>query len=66
MSFEEKIRLKNDQILKRREKIKTEEEAIKNLEKEIEDLKTSEIKGLMNEIDIPYEDLVKFIKELKN
>lgn len=66
MSFEEKIRLKNDQILKRREKIKKEEEAIKKLEKEIEDLKTSEIKGLMNEIDIPYEDLVKFIKELKN
>ena len=59
MSFEEKIKLKNEQILKKKEKIKREEEAIKKLEKEIEE-------GLMNEIDIPYEDLVKFIKQLKN
>lgn len=64
--YEEKIKLKEAQILKRKERIKKEEEAIKKLEKEIEDLKTLEIKGLMNEIDIPYEDLVKFIKDLKN
>ena len=36
------------------------------LEKEIENLKTLEIKGLINEVDIPYEELVKMIKELKN
>ena len=39
---------------------------IKQLEKEIENLKTLEIKGLINEVDIPYEELVKMIKELKN
>ena len=39
---------------------------IKKLEKEIENLKTLEIKGLINEVDIPYEELVKMIKELKN
>ena len=50
----------------RREKIKKEEEGIKKLEKEIENLKTLEIKGLINEVDIPYEELVKMIKELKN
>lgn len=64
--YEEKIKLKEAQISKRKERIKKEEEAIKKLEKEIEDLKTLEIKGLINEVNIPYEELVKFIKDLKN
>ena len=64
--YEEKIKLKEAQILKRKERIKKEEEAIKKLEKEIEDLKTLEIKGLINEVNMPYEELVKFIKDLKN
>ena len=59
MSIQEKIKAKEEQILKKREKIK-------KLEKEIENLKTLEIKGLINEVDIPYEELVKMIKELKN
>ena len=49
MSIQEKIKAKEEQILK-----------------EIENLKTLEIKGLINEVDIPYEELVKMIKELKN
>ena len=65
-SIQEKIKAKEEQILKKREKIKKEEEGIKKLEKEIENLKTLEIKGLINEVDIPYEELVKMIKELKN
>lgn len=64
--YEEKIKLKEAQISKRKERIKKEEEAIKKLEKEIEELKTLEIKGLINEVNIPYEELVKFIKDLKN
>lgn len=64
--YEEKIKLKEAQISKRKERIKKEEEAIKKLEKEIEDLKTLEIKGLINEVNMPYEELVKFIKDLKN
>ena len=59
MSIQEKIKAKEEQILKKREKIKKEEEGIKKLE-------TLEIKGLINEVDIPYEELVKMIKELKN
>ena len=59
MSIQEKIKAKEEQILK-------EEEGIQKLEKEIENLKTLEIKGLINEVDIPYEELVKMIKELKN
>ena len=66
MSIQEKIKAKEEQILKKREKIKKEEEGIKKLEKEIENLKTLEIKGFINEVDIPYEELVKMIKELKN
>ena len=66
MSIQEKIKAKEEQILKKREKIKKEEEGIKKLEKEIENLKTLEIKGLINEVDSPYEELVKMIKELKN
>ncbi|CAM2078040.1 MAG: hypothetical protein NSGCLCUN01_02228 [uncultured Clostridium sp.] len=66
MSIQEKIKLKEEQIIKKKEKIKKTEEEIKKLEKEIENLKTVEIKGLINEIDMPYEDLVKFIKDLKS
>ncbi|MDY4252880.1 MULTISPECIES: hypothetical protein [Bacteria] len=66
MSIQEKIKVKEEQILKKRAKIRREEEVIKKLEKEIENLKTLEIKGLINEVDIPYEDLVKMIRELKN
>ena len=47
-------------------KIQNQEKRIAKLEKEIENLKTLEIKGLINEVDIPYEELVKMIKELKN
>ena len=66
MSIQKKIKVKEEQILKKRAKIRREEEVIKKLEKEIENLKTLEIKGLINEVDIPYEDLVKMIRELKN
>lgn len=66
MSVQEKIKLKEEQIIKKKEKIKKTEEEIKKLEKEIENLKTVEIKGLINEIDMPYEDLIKFIKDLKS
>lgn len=66
MSIQEKIKVREEQILKKRAKIRREEEVIKKLEKEIENLKTLEIKGLINEVDIPYEDLVKMIRELKN
>ena len=66
MSIQEKIKVKEEQILKKRAKIRREEEVIKKLEKEIENLKTLEIKGLINEVDIPYEDLLKMIRELKN
>lgn len=66
MEIQEKIKIKEEQIFKKREKIKKEEIAIKKIEKEIEELKTLEIKGLMNEVNIPYEELVKMIKELKN
>ena len=59
MSIQEKIKAKEEQILKKREKIKKEEEGIKKL-------KTLEIKRLINEVEIPYEELVKMIKELKN
>ena len=37
-----------------------------SIQEKIKDLKTLEIKGLINEVDIPYEELVKMIKELKN
>lgn len=66
MSVQEKIKLKEEHIIKKKEKIKKTEEEIKKLEKEIENLKTVEIKGLINEIDMPYEDLIKFIKDLKS
>ena len=44
MSIQEKIKAKEEQILKKRENIKV----------------------LINAVDIPYEELVKMIKELKN
>ena len=44
MSIQEKIKVKEEQILKKRAKIRREEEVIKKLETETETLKTLEIK----------------------
>lgn len=66
MTIQEKIKLKEEQILKKKEKIKKEEINIKKLEADINELKTQEIRGLINEVDVPYEELVKLIKELKS
>lgn len=65
MIIQEKIKKREQLIKQRKEKIKKEEDQIKKLENEIKSLKAVQIQSLINEIDMPYDDVVKFIKDLK-
>lgn len=61
----EKIADKKVQIEKIKERIKTDTEKIKKLEKEIETLESSELKGVMKELNLPLEEVIKFLKDFK-
>lgn len=62
----EKIEKKRKEIEKLKEKIAIFQEKINVLEKEVEELQSLEIKGVLKEIDMPFEELIKFMQELKN
>lgn len=61
----ERIAEKKAQIEKIKERIKADTERIKGLEKEIETLENTEIKGAIKELNLPLEDVIKLLKDLK-
>lgn len=61
----ERIEKKKKEVEKLKEKIKIFQEKINVLEKEVEELQSLEIKGMIKEIDMPFEDLIKFMQDLK-
>lgn len=64
-STEEKILEKDSQIEKLRERIKSDTEKIKKLEKDKENMMNAEIQGVMKEIDMPLADVIEMLKDLK-
>lgn len=66
MNVSEKIAEKKERIEKCKERISREQEKIKKLTKEIGDLESLEVKGLLKELDMPLSELKKFIKGLNN
>lgn len=62
---EEKIALKSKQIEKLHARIKSDTEKIKIIQKEIEELKTLQIKGAIEELELPFPEVIKLLKELK-
>lgn len=64
-THEEKIALKAGQIEKLHARIKSDTEKIKVIQKEIEELKNLQIKGVIKELELPFPEVIKLLKELK-
>lgn len=65
MDYSEKIKKIEDNIVKSQEIIKKEQNKIKKWNAEIESCKNLEIQGIINELNIPYDQLKDFLKGLK-
>lgn len=65
MTNSEKIASKQEQVKKSEERITAEQAKIEKLKQEIETLQSLEIKGLLKEIDLPFEEVKKMLKGLK-
>ena len=65
MDYSEKIKKIEDNILKSQEIINKEQGKIKKWKTEIESCKNLEIQGLINELNIPYDELKNYLKGLK-
>lgn len=64
-TIEEKMAEKTALIEKLKERIKTDTEKIKSIEKEIETLESMQIKGVIKELELPFPEIIKLLKELK-
>lgn len=64
LSIEEKIQQKQEKINKIQTRIKEDQKRVNVLVKEIEELESLEIKGLIKELNIPYYEVKKKLKEL--
>lgn len=65
MDYSEKIKKIEDNIVKSQEIIKKEQNKIKKWNAEIESCKNLEIQGIINELNIPHDQLKDFLKGLK-
>lgn len=64
--MEKKIAIKEEQISKLRLKIEKDKEKIKKLEEDIEQIKILEIKGVVEEIDMPLSQALNLLRESKS
>ncbi|NLD46172.1 MAG: hypothetical protein GX660_03090 [Clostridiaceae bacterium] len=64
-TIEEKMAEKTALIEKLKERIKTDTEKIKSIEKEIETLESLQIKGVIKDLELPFPEVIKLLKELK-
>lgn len=65
MDYSEKIKRIEDNISKSQEIINKEQGKIKKWKTEIESCKNLEIQGIINELNIPYDELKTYLKGLK-
>lgn len=65
MDYSDKIKKIEENILKSQEIINKEQNKIKKWKSEIETCKNLEIQGLINELNIPYNELKDFLKSYK-
>lgn len=66
MTTEEKIESKNKKIEAARKRIKSEQDKIAVWQKEIDTLKSLEIKGVLQEINLPFDEVMKALKAMQN
>lgn len=65
MTTLQKIKEKETKIIAAAERIKKEEQKIKQYQEEIETLQNLEIKSLLKEVELPFDEIVKHLKKLK-
>lgn len=65
MTTLQKIKEKETKIIAAAERIKREEQKIKQYQEEIETLQNLEIKSLLKEVELPFDEIVKHLKKLK-
>ena len=65
MDYSEKIKKIEEKIVKSQEIINKEQNKIKKWKTEIESCKNLEIQGIINELNIPHDQLKDFLKGLK-
>ena len=63
---EDRLKDKDLQIEKLRERMKNDSEKIKKIEKEKEQIVNSEIQGVLREINLPLPEVLEMLKGLKN
>lgn len=66
MTTAEKIQQRKEKIQKSKEKIVAEQAKIIKLNKEIEELESLEVKGLLKELNLPLSDIRDFIKGISS
>lgn len=66
MTSAERIADKREKIFKSKEKIAAEQAKINKLNREIEELESLEVKGLIKELNLPLEDIKELIKEISS
>lgn len=65
MDYKEKIKKLEENISKSQEIINKEQSKIKKWKAEIESCKSLDIQGLINELNIPYDELKEYLKGYK-
>lgn len=65
MDYSDKIKKYEENISKSQEIINKEQDNIKKYKKEIEKCKNLEIQGLINDLNIPHDELKAFLKGFK-
>ena len=66
MTTAERISVKRESVQKSKEKIAAEQAKINKLNREIEELESLEVKGLIKELNLPLEDIKELIKEISS
>lgn len=61
----EKIKKKEQEIERIKNRIKNDQDKIRKIEKEIEQLKNTEIQGVLKELNMPLTEVLEFLRDLK-
>lgn len=65
MSNTEKIKSLKDKIQKSKDKVAVEQEKISKWQQDIDTLESLEVKKMLKELELPYDELKKFLEEKK-
>lgn len=66
MTNAEKIKEKKEKIAAAQKRIAKEQEKINKLRREVETLESLEVKSMLKEIDMPFDEVMKLLKSMKS